>query len=636
MSYVMPKSYTMQCLVLLSALLLSSQLLSVQSQEGKALFSSCQTVRGNFTVNSIFEVNLKSLISSLSSLPPTEDGFYNVSFGETDNEKVNSLVLCRGDVKPIECIGCIIRAGQEIRERCPNEKEAIIWYDNCMFRYSNRTILNTMETSPGYSFATDFDFPGEKGAWENMLTTLLEGLMSRAAAGGERKKFAVSKKSGPSLQTLYGLMQCTPEISERDCIDCLTWNIGRIPILCNTKMGCRQATVSCNLRYATSRFYDLTAEEQPRALPPAPLPSPPPPSNERVSDGKGFAIDDVKGVVIIVGGVVLLIVSCVVIVLTLKKKKHNRQNERREDSLKFEFSAIRSATNNFSPLNELGKGGFGKVYKGILNGKEVAVKRLSENTKQGEIQFKNEVLSMANLSHRNLVRLVGFSAENNERALIYEFLPNKSLDNFIFDKALGWATRYGIIVGVARGILYLHQDSHARIIHRDLKPGNVLLDKDMTPKIADFGLAKLFDESQISQRFTENIMGTEGYIAPEFRNEGRISFKTDVYSFGVLVLEILSGKSIWNSKMGENGEDLITYAKRMYKKKPLKPEDSNLDKRDKEDILTCISIGLGCVEYNPSDRPEMRNVVQMLEKTNRSQAASEQRTTKGRKSRVNV
>lgn len=139
MSYVMSKSYTMQCLVLLSALLLSSQLLTVQSQGGKALFSSCQSVRGNFTVNSIFEVNLKSLISSLSSLPPTEDGFYNVSFGETDNEKVNSLILCRGDVKPIECIRCIIRAGQEIREQCPNEKEAIIWYDNCMFRYSNLT-----------------------------------------------------------------------------------------------------------------------------------------------------------------------------------------------------------------------------------------------------------------------------------------------------------------------------------------------------------------------------------------------------------------------------------------------------------------------------------------------------------------
>lgn len=166
-----------------------------------------------------------------------------------------------------------------------------------------------------------------------MLTTLLEGLMSRAAAVGERKKFAVSKKSGPSLQTLYGLMQCTPEISERDCIDCLTWNIGRIPILCNTKMGCRQATVSCNLRYDTSRFHDLTAEEQPRALLPAPLPSPPPPSNERVSDGKGFAIDDVKGVVIIVGGVVLLIVSCVVIVLTLRKKKHNRQSELRTHTL---------------------------------------------------------------------------------------------------------------------------------------------------------------------------------------------------------------------------------------------------------------------------------------------------------------
>lgn len=198
-----------------------------------------------------------------------------------------------------------------------------------MFRYSNRTILNTMETTPGFFWATDFDFPGEKDAWEKMLTSLLEGLMNRTAAGGQRKKFAVSKTSGPSLQTLYSLMQCTPEISERDCIDCLTWNIGRIPIRCNTKMGCRQATVSCNLRYDTFRFYDLAAEEPTRALPPAHLPSPPP--NERVSEGKGFVVDELKGmifvVVIVVGGVVFLIVSCVVFVLTMRKKKHNRQSE---------------------------------------------------------------------------------------------------------------------------------------------------------------------------------------------------------------------------------------------------------------------------------------------------------------------
>lgn len=182
-----------------------------------------------------------------------------------------------------------------------------------------------METSAGFYSATDFDFPGEKDAWENMLKNLLEGLMSRAAAGGPRKKFAVSKTSGPSLQTLYGLVQCTPDISERDCIDCLTWNIGRIPILCNTKLGCTQATVSCNLRYDTSRFYDLTAEEPTRALPPTHLPSPLPPHqpNETASDGKG-----VKGVVfIIVGGVVILIVSCLVIFLIMRKKKHNPKSE---------------------------------------------------------------------------------------------------------------------------------------------------------------------------------------------------------------------------------------------------------------------------------------------------------------------
>ncbi|VVB16743.1 unnamed protein product [Arabis nemorensis] len=233
---------TWQCLIILSALLLSSQLFSVRSQQGRALTHSiCDNVRGNFTVDSTYEVNLKSLVSSLSLLPQNEDGFYNVSVGETDNERVNSLILCRGDVKPVDCIKCIVRAGQEIRELCPNQKEANMWYDHCLLRYSNRTIVNTMETTPGYYWATDFDFPGEKDEWEKMLTSILERLMNRTAAGGPRKKFAVSKTSGASLQTLYSLMQCTPEISERDCIDCLTWNIGRIPLRCNTNMGCRQA-----------------------------------------------------------------------------------------------------------------------------------------------------------------------------------------------------------------------------------------------------------------------------------------------------------------------------------------------------------------------------------------------------------
>ncbi|KAL8107808.1 hypothetical protein AgCh_024276 [Apium graveolens] len=168
------------------------------------------------------------------------------------------------------------------------------------------------------------------------------------------------------------------------------------------------------------------------------------------------------------------------------------------ESLQYDFSTVQLATNYFSDSNKLGEGGFGSVHKGIFqNGQEIAVKRLSRGSNQGQQEFINEVMLVAKLQHRNLIRLIGFCFEGTERLLIYEFMPNASLNHFIFDSAkrsyLDWERRYKIISGVARGILYLHEDSRLRIIHRDLKASNVLLDAEMNPKIADFGMARLFN-----------------------------------------------------------------------------------------------------------------------------------------------
>ncbi|XP_050217236.1 LOW QUALITY PROTEIN: G-type lectin S-receptor-like serine/threonine-protein kinase SD1-1 [Mercurialis annua] len=212
----------------------------------------------------------------------------------------------------------------------------------------------------------------------------------------------------------------------------------------------------------------------------------------------------------------------------------------------FDLSTLMKATDNFSSLNKLGQGGFGRVYKGILiDGREIAVKRLSESSGQGPTEFKNEVIMISKLQHRNLVRLLGCCIQRDEKMLVYEFMPNKSLDFFIFDemriKFLDWDKRAHIIDGIARGLLYLHQDSRLRIIHRDLKASNVLLDKDMNPNISDFGMARIFGGDQ-TEANTNKVAGTFGYMSPEYAVDGLFSMKSDVFSFGVLVLEIVSGK----------------------------------------------------------------------------------------------
>ncbi|KAG8639746.1 G-type lectin S-receptor-like serine/threonine-protein kinase RKS1 isoform X2 [Manihot esculenta] len=226
----------------------------------------------------------------------------------------------------------------------------------------------------------------------------------------------------------------------------------------------------------------------------------------------------------------------------------------------FDINTMLAATNNFSPANKLGQGGFGLVFKGQLsNGQEVAVKRLSKNSGQGIEEFKNEVMLIAKLQHKNLVKLLGCCIHAEELMLIYEYLPNKSLDSWLFDQTssvLDWRRRFNIIMGIARGILYIHQDSRLQIIHRDLKTSNILLDAEMNPKISDFGLARIFKGDK-NQEKTNRIVGTLGYMSPEYVVFGKFSTKSDVFSFGVILFEIITGKKSNGFCQGDSSLSLI-------------------------------------------------------------------------------
>ncbi|CAN7119412.1 unnamed protein product [Brassica rapa subsp. narinosa] len=354
-----------------------------------------------------------------------------------------------------------------------------------------------------------------------------------------------------------------------------------------------------------------------------------------------YNIYDVKGkkrmMLIIVLSISLFLIClciCLIVCNMMKRKKlttidtlqrdldrvSSRRQEEEDPELPFlDLEVISEATCGFSDGNKLGQGGFGPVYKGTLStGEEIAVKRLSRTSRQGIEEFKNEIKLMAKLQHRNFVKILGYCVEEDERMLIYEYQRNKSLDSFIFDKErrieLDWPKRVEIIKGIARGLMYLHQDSRLRIIHRDLKASNVLLDSDMNPKISDFGLARTLggDETEAN---TTRVVGTYGYMSPEYQIDGYFSLKSDVFSFGVLVLEIVSGRRNHGFCNHEHKLNLLGHAWRQYredKASELTDEAFKESCTDISEVLRAIHIGLLCVQQDPIDRPNMSMVVLML------------------------
>ncbi|KAL2545948.1 Protein kinase superfamily protein [Forsythia ovata] len=288
-----------------------------------------------------------------------------------------------------------------------------------------------------------------------------------------------------------------------------------------------------------------------------------------------------------------------------------------QEQKQFPFEILVAATKNFHHTQKLGEGGFGPVYKGKLgDGREIAVKKLSQSSAQGKKEFQNEAKLLARVQHKNVVNLLGYCMHGAEKLLVYEYVVNESIDKLLFKsgkrESLDWKRRYDIITGVAKGLLYLHEDAHCCIIHRDIKASNILLDDKWVPKIADFGMARLFPENQT--HVNTRVAGTNGYMAPEYLMHGHLSVKADVFSFGVVVLELISGQK--NSRFSQDSEsqNLLTWAYKLYK------NGQSLDIMDPilvssavpAQITMCIQLGLLCTQSDPQLRPDMRRVVVIL------------------------
>ncbi|KAL3849318.1 hypothetical protein ACJIZ3_011200 [Penstemon smallii] len=285
----------------------------------------------------------------------------------------------------------------------------------------------------------------------------------------------------------------------------------------------------------------------------------------------------------------------------------------------FTLRQIKAATHNFDPANKIGEGGFGPVYKGLMpDGTIIAVKQLSSKSKQGNREFVNEIGMISALQHPHLVKLYGCCIEGNQLLLIYEYLENNSLARALFGPEehqlnMDWPTRRKICIGIARGLAYLHEESRIKIVHRDIKATNVLLDKNLAPKISDFGLAKLDEED--NTHISTRIAGTLGYMAPEYAMRGYLTYKADVYSFGVVLLEVVSGRSNTSIRLNEKCFNLLDWANSLKENGDLMElVDPRLESKLKtEEVLTTIKVALHCTNVVAAERPSMSAVVSILE-----------------------
>ncbi|CAI0405225.1 unnamed protein product [Linum tenue] len=312
--------------------------------------------------------------------------------------------------------------------------------------------------------------------------------------------------------------------------------------------------------------------------------------------------------------------------------RHNKQiffdvNEQYDPEVRlghlrrYTFKELRSATDHFSAKNILGKGGFGIVYKGCFNdGSVVAVKRLKDyNAVGGEIQFQTEVETISLAVHRNLLRLSGFCTTENERILVYPYMSNGSVasrlrDNIHGRPALDWGRRKKIALGTARGLLYLHEQCDPKIIHRDVKAANILLDEDFEAVVGDFGLAKLLDHRD--SHVTTAVRGTVGHIAPEYLSTGQSSEKTDVFGFGILLLELITGqKALDFGRAAHQKGVMLDWVKKLHQEGKLQVMvDKDLrGKFDRVELEEMVQVALLCTQFNPLNRPKMSEVLKMLE-----------------------
>ncbi|KAM3258536.1 hypothetical protein ACQJBY_050350 [Aegilops geniculata] len=607
----------------------------------------------NYTAGSPYGASIRGVLRDVvAAAGRSRYGYATVVRSRREEEEApDGLALCYADAGPPElCRLCLRMAAGNLTLACPHAASAAILYNNCLLQYTDSAAGERQLARPETDTVQRFSFynnnmtsAGEAdryGAALNRLMDRLAPAAGEAGANGQPRPLAAFGQTNTTAnESLYGFAQCVAVLSPDDCRLCLQRIAASLPV---TKGG-RAYSLTCYTRFEVVPFY-MPPNTTRMVVAPAPssssTSSSQPAADSSSSSSRASKHSKLRTIVAVsTVGIIVLVTTCFIIALkihrsgrfplqSLVRKDYNSRRDKIKEMLgnygslapkRYTFSHLKKITKSFS--EKLGEGSYGMVYKGaLLNGHHVAVKFLRDTTGNGE-EFVNEVISIRRTSHVNIVTLLGFCLEGSKRVLVYDYMPNGSLEKFIYaensKETLEWDKLYEIAVGIARGLEYLHRGCNTRIIHFDIKPQNILLDQDFIPKIADFGLAKLCNPKESYLLSMDGMRGTVGFIAPEVfsRRFGIVSTKSDVYSFGMVLLEMVGGRKNLRESVERESEvyfpDWVhTHLTQLGSLQPF-----DLGPAEHEEIAKKMAtIGLWCIQISPASRPTISKVLEMFER----------------------
>ncbi|XP_024973542.1 cysteine-rich receptor-like protein kinase 2 [Cynara cardunculus var. scolymus] len=523
-----------------------------------------------------------------------------------NGESVWGLAWCRAYLSIPDCLDCFDYGVAQLKS-CGLGNGAHVIYSDCDVRYENNNFYTEANNRAGVVVCGNITSsePAElRKAAEGLLLDLQIAIPRTPNFYG-----ASTRKVAARNATVYAIAQCNLKVSQSVCLECLQLRSTSL-YDCIPNTDGRAMDNGCFMRYSTTPFF----------------------GQNQTTDIQSFLWDDdsskKRSYIIggVIGGVSFLLLLLAFFLWHRRSKKMGRdQQDRSTVSTQllqgpgtYSYNDLKVATNNFSDECKLGGGVFGEVYKGTLkDGNAVAIKKTFMASSGGKKHFHDELKIISNVHHRHLVRLLGYCTKGTHLFLVHEYMENGSLDQFYGDRArtLNWKQRFEIIFGTARGLAYLHEQYHVTIIHRDIKTSNILLDSEFQPKIADFGLMRLLpeDKTHLSTEFAGTL---NHYLAPEYAIHGQLSEKVDTYSFGIVVLEILSGKRYKDAIDDKSAtQSLLDHAWNLYENGThLNLMDDKIDPSEyaDEDATKVIEIALICTQSPVSARPAMSEVVTLL------------------------